>query len=139
MHTLTKWCPYDTRNRLSHYAPHSHHKGDCQSFANPEWMPAADIAENDSEYVIEVELPGFKRSEVAVTLENRVLTITGERRFAEKEMKIHRSERSYGKFMRSFAVPEATEKIDAELRDGLLILRIVKSEQAKPKRIAVTG
>ena len=65
----------------------------------------ADITEDDKEYLIKAELPEMRKEDVKVTVENGVLTISGERKF-EKEEKYHRVERGYGTFMRSFALPD---------------------------------
>ena len=71
-----------------------------------QWAPLVDIAEDDKEYLIKVELPEVKKEDVKVTVENGVLTITGERKFEkeEKGKKYHRVERAYGSFMRSFTL-----------------------------------
>ena len=71
------------------------------------WMPLVDIAEDDKEDLITAELPEVKKEDVKVTMENGVLTITGERKFEkeEKDKRYHRVERSYGSFARSFTLP----------------------------------
>jgi HSP20 family protein len=105
------------------------------------WMPLVDIAEDGSEYLITSELPEVKKEDVKVTVENGVLTITGERKFEneEKGKKYHRVERSYGSFARSFVLPDDGDpaQIAAEFKDGLLKVRLAKSEKAKPKQIEV--
>ena len=106
-----------------------------------EWMPLVDIAEDDKEYVITAELPEVKKEDVKVTMENGVLTITGERKFEKEEnnKRWHRVERSYGSFARSFALPDDgdTAKVNAEIKDGMLKVRVAKSEAARPKQIEV--
>jgi HSP20 family protein len=105
------------------------------------WNPLVDIAEDDKEYMIKAELPGVKKEDVKVTVEGGVLSITGERREEkeEKTRKYHRVERSYGSFNRSFTLPEgcAWEKVNAEFKDGVLQVRLPKSETVKPKAIEV--
>jgi HSP20 family protein len=105
------------------------------------WMPLVDIAEDGSEYLITSELPEVKKEDVKVTVENGVLTITGERKFEneEKGKKYHRVERSYGSVTRSFVLPDDGDpsQIAAEFKDGLLKVRLAKSEKAKPKQIEV--
>jgi HSP20 family protein len=105
------------------------------------WMPLVDIAEDGSEYLITSELPEVKKEDVKVTVENGVLTITGERKFEneEKGKKYHRVERSYGSFARSFVLPDDGDpaQIAAEFKDGLLKVRLAKSEKANPKQIEV--
>ena len=122
----------------------SRRSGDGQnsrSSSSVAWMPLVDIAEDDSEYLITSELPEVKKEDVKVTVENGVLTITGERKFEneEKGKKYHRVERSYGSFTRSFVLPDDGDpaQIAAEFKDGLLKVRLAKSEKAKPKQIEV--
>lgn len=87
-----------------------------------QWYPAADVFEDDKGYVVKVELPDMKRDDVKVTVESGSLRIQGERK-AEKEEKgkhYRRLERSYGRFERTFSLPEETEatKISSEFKDG---------------------
>jgi HSP20 family protein len=106
-----------------------------------DWTPLVDISETDSEYSIKAELPEIKKEDVKVTVEDGVLTIQGERRQEkeEKGKKLHRIERAYGSFMRSFTVPDYVDdsKVSAEFKDGVLTLHLPKSERAKPKAIEV--
>ena len=112
-----------------------------ESLATTEWSPAVDITEDEKSYVIKAELPEVKKEDVRVTLENGVLTLTGERKFEkeEKGRKYHRIERAYGTFSRSFALPENVDasKVNAAYKDGMLTVTVAKSEQAKPKQIEV--
>lgn len=106
-----------------------------------EWSPAVDIKETDKEYLVTAELPGLSREDVKVTLEDSVLTIEGERR-QEKELKderIHRVERFYGGFCRSFTLPEdaKAEGIRAETRDGLLSVHVPKIQIEKAKAVQI--
>jgi HSP20 family protein len=105
------------------------------------WAPACDVFETDHEIVIKAELPGLKRENVKVSVENNVLTIQGERRFEEetKQENYHRLERSYGEFIRSFALPNYvdTAKIGAEFKDGILNVTLPKRAEAKPKHVEV--
>jgi HSP20 family protein len=106
------------------------------------WAPAVDIYEtNDREFVIKAELPDMKREQINVTFENSVLTLSGERKseFADNAGSIHRSERVYGAFSRSFTLPATVDgnRISASYKDGVLTVRIPQREDAKPKQIAV--
>ena len=106
------------------------------------WSPAVDIVETDHEIVLEAELPGVIRDAVHVEVADGILHLRGERKF-EKEVKeenCHRVERSYGAFHRSFTLPETVDpdKVAAELKNGVLEVRLGKREQAKPKQIQVT-
>lgn len=105
------------------------------------WVPACDIYETAREIMVKAELPGLKKEEVLVSIENNVLTIHGERKFEEevKRENFHRVERTYGEFLRSFTLPAFidTTKILAEFKDGLLMITLPKREEAKPKQIEV--
>jgi HSP20 family protein len=104
--------------------------------------PVADIAENEDSYTVTAELPGLKKDDIKVTLQNNVLMISGERKKVseKKSQTFHRIERSYGSFSRTFDLPTAvnTGKIKADYRDGVLVIELPKMEQAKPKVIPVS-
>ena len=106
-----------------------------------QWAPSVDIIEDDKEYLVKADLPEVKKEDVKVTVENGVLTITGERKFEkeEKDKKYHRIERSYGNFFRSFTLPDAADgsKVNAEFKDGVLKVHLPKSEKTKPKAVEV--
>jgi HSP20 family protein len=106
-----------------------------------EWSPPVDISEDDKEYVVKAELPEVKKEEVKVTVQDNVLSISGERKkeTEEKGKRFHRIEREYGSFMRSFALPDDADgsKVNAEYKDGILKVHLPKSEKAKPKSIDV--
>ncbi len=105
------------------------------------WAPAVDVYENDKAYIVEVDLPGLKKEDVKVTLQNNVLTIQGERRLTreEKGVDYHRQERFYGKFLRSFTLPETVDadKVSAEFKDGVLRLTLPKREPSAGRVIEV--
>ena len=105
------------------------------------WTPACDIYETDKAIVLKVELPGIKKEDVSVSIENNLLTIHGERKFQEetKRENYFRVERNYGEFFRSFTLPNYIEpaKILAEFKEGLLVLNLPKREEAKPKQIEI--
>jgi HSP20 family protein len=105
------------------------------------WMPPVDVAEEENEYIVKVELPGVNKDDVKITLESNILTIRGEKK-DEKEIKeknYHRMERNYGSFQRSFTLPTTvkTDKIDASYKDGILVVTLPKAEESKPKQIEV--
>lgn len=105
------------------------------------WAPVADISETDGEYLIKAELPEVKKEDVKITLDHGVITISGERRH-EKEKKDEneiRIESFYGSFSRSFALPENVDAkgIRAETKDGVLRVRIPKTEAAQAKPISI--
>ena len=105
------------------------------------WSPAIDISETPDAYLVAAELPGVEKQDVHVTvLENR-LFIKGEKKQETREEKqnVHRVERAYGAFSRSFDLPRAVEaeKITAAYKDGVLRVSVPKAEEAKPKQIEV--
>jgi len=116
-------------------------KGWGENLASSDWNPAVDIRETDEDYQIDVELPGVQPSDVKVTFKDGVLAVTGERKY-EKEVKgkVHRVERQYGQFTRTFRLPENADenRIAANAKDGVLQLRISKRAEVKPRAIEVT-
>jgi len=105
------------------------------------WSPAVDISENDDNFIVNMELPGVPKDNVKITIEANVLTVSGEKKeeHEEKKTNVHRIERSYGYFSRSFTLPAnvKNDKIDALYHDGILSITLPKAEEAKPKAIEV--
>lgn len=103
--------------------------------------PKVDIEENEKEYTIQVELPGVKKSDVKINLKENILTIEGEKKSEQKSKSdnYHCSERIFGKFKRSFELPEIVnqESVGAEFKVGVLQVSIPKSKETKPKQIEV--
>ncbi len=106
------------------------------------WRPAVDIFENDSrEIVLKAEVPGLKREDIDLTVENNTLTIRGERR-READIaddRYHRIERQYGPFSRSFTLPATVDAtgVRAEYRDGMLTVTLPVREDARARQIQV--
>jgi len=109
--------------------------------ANRPWSPAVDIYETENELVLKADLPDVDRKDIDVRVENQTLTISGERKFEQEHSGkgYHRIERSYGKFDRSFAVPNTfdTEHIAAAFKNGVLSVTLPKKEAAKPRQVKV--
>ena len=108
------------------------------------FLPAVDIrTAADHSLIIEVDLPGVAKDAVTVHIENRTLTIKGERKreavAEEKADRVQRSERLFGTFVRAFALPETadTNKVTAEYKEGVLTLSIPRAEETKPRSIEV--
>jgi HSP20 family protein len=105
------------------------------------WAPPVDIYETDEALILKAELPGVSKDEVSVEVHQNTLILRGQRKHeAEvKEEHYHRMERAYGTFQRSFVLPTMVdqEKVQASYKDGVLELRLPKSEAAKPKRVAI--
>ena len=105
------------------------------------FLPAVDLVENDTQYTITVELPGARKDDVHVELREGMLVIHGEKK-SEREEKRDRGryiERSYGAFTRSFSLPPDAnaERLGASFKDGVLTVTIPRTEEAKPKQIAI--
>lgn len=107
----------------------------------PDWSPAVDIVETNNEYNIKAEIPGVKKEDVKVSVENGLLTIRGERKLEkeEKDKRYHRVERFYGTFTRSFSLPENVDetKVLAEFKDGMLNVHLPKSEKTKMRSVEI--
>ena len=148
MNMISKWNPFqelqEFENRLAGFFGHPpvRTNGDKkEALAVADWAPPVDITEDDKEYLVKAELPEVKKEDVNVTVENGVLSITGERKVEkeEKDRKYHRVERAYGRFERSFTLPEGADgtKITAEFKEGVLKVHLPKAEIAKPKATTV--
>jgi HSP20 family protein len=111
--------------------------GEREALSIADWTPSCNVSETAEEYRIEAELPGVKQEDLEVNVEDRVLTLRGERREEreQKGKKVHRVESSYGSFMRSFTLPNDADedKVSAEYKDGLLSLRIPRTAQQETK------
>jgi HSP20 family protein len=133
----------DMQNRFTSLFHRVPMRGDNEeeSVATAQWTPPVDIVEDDREYLIKADLPEIRKEDVRVTVQDGVLSISGERKFEteEKGRRFHRVERAFGSFNRTFVVPTDTdpEEVTAEFTDGLLQVHLPKSEQAKPRSIEV--
>jgi HSP20 family protein len=106
------------------------------------WAPRVDVLETDEAYQIAAELPGVRKEDVEITVENNVLSLKGDRKF-EKEVNkgsYHRIERLYGSFARSFTLPSrvAQDRVEAKFDNGVLMLTIPKVAEARPKKIEIS-
>ena len=154
MNTLVRWDPFkiqwnplkdrdELESRLATILGHraSTGNGGKEALTVAEWSPLVDIVESETEYLIKAELPEMRKEDVRLTVENEVLTMSGERKFEkeEKGRKHHRIERAYGSFARSFSLPEDADgsKVTADYKDGVLHVHLQKSEKAKPKSIEI--
>ena len=105
------------------------------------WTPRVDVNETDKEILLDVEVPGMDKKDVKVEVKDNTLHISGERKNERKTENAEscRIERHYGKFERSFSLPDTVDsnKITASYKDGILEIKLEKTEKAKPKEIAV--
>ena len=144
---LVKWRPrestlFDVRDEINRmfgsFLPDFPWRGDAWEGA---WVPKVDISETKGELVVAAELPGMKRDDVSIRIENNVLTLKGEKqREEEKEgTNYYRVERCCGSFTRSFALPSTVDanKVKAGFKDGVLTITLPKTEEAKGKEIPI--
>ena len=105
------------------------------------WSPALDLYQNNDNVVAVVELPGMRKEEIDISLQDGTLTVSGERKTeARTADKAERSERYVGTFRRSITLPTRvdSDKVSATYKDGILTITLPKSEEAKPKQIEVS-
>lgn len=107
----------------------------------PAWSPAADVRETEDSYLVEVDLPGVRRDDLAIDLTGGELAVTGELREVEQRGRLHRRTRRTGQFAYRVTLPHDvdTDSCEAGLTDGVLTIRVPKSETAKPHRITISG
>jgi HSP20 family protein len=107
------------------------------------WTPAMDLLETDDAFVIRADLPGLSESDVAVELEDNVLTVSGERKIEREDKRegFYRVERAHGAFSRSLTLPKGVdpEAVSAAFDRGVLEVRVPKPEQRKPRKIEISG
>ena len=128
-------------NRFLGEFPNRMGSGEIQSLTVADWSPEVDISEDDHGYVLKADLPEMKKEDVRVTVEDGILSVSGERK-SEKEdqkRKFHRVERSFGNFRRSFTLPDDADsmKVTAEFRDGVLKVHLPTTARPKSKAIEV--
>ena len=145
---LSRWNPMRELEAMQHrfenllgHSPLQLRENGEESLTASEWSPPVDIVEDDKEYVIKAELPDIHKEDVKVTVDENVITISGERRkeAEHKDEKVHRVESFYGQFSRSFRLPDDADidGIKAESRNGVLKVRVPKTPAAKPRTVEV--
>jgi HSP20 family protein len=144
--TLVNWSPFrefdDLFTRYNRLSGGRQLPGETKrEAAVADWRPAADISETGKEYLIKAELPAVKKEDVDVTVHDGVITIKGERRIekSDADEKQHRVESFYGSFSRSFSLPADVDEsgISAESKDGVLQVRLPKTEVKQPTPIDI--
>ena len=142
---VTKYDPFkdirksfDLLNAMMNTVPAQGEEGALMAF-----VPAVNSREDDDAYYVEVDLPGIKKEDIDINIEDNILTISGERKVKEEveEDDYYKVESKYGKFSRSFTLPEKVDEdnIKAESKDGVLevVIPKLKEEEKKPKKIEV--
>jgi len=143
---LVRWKPgtglpvdhYHAERMFDDFFGLSRRKMDLQNF---DWTPRVNVEEKDDRFEITMEVPGMKKEEIDIDVQDDVLTIRGEKRFEKEstDRNFHICERSYGTFQRAFTLPEnvRADDIEAEYKDGILRLALPRVEPQKPKEIKV--
>jgi len=148
MANITRWDPFNElsfHDRLNQLLNQPFFRGFGpsldQSLTAGNVVPAVNIYEDEHTINIEAELPGIEEKDIDISLENNVLTISGERKLENEEKKenFHRIERSYGRFTRSFTVPPGvdSDNVNAVFNNGVLKITLNKKEEARPKQIKI--
>ncbi len=141
----TRWDPFrdlmGIQNEMNRLFGRTYGSESGEFDARGAWAPAMDIYETPDRFAIVVELPGMNSGDVDITVEDGILSVSGERKFYSdvSEESFHRIERRYGSFQRRITLPQQADagKIDASMSNGTLKIEVAKAEQAKPKRIEV--
>ena len=133
-----------TQNRVTRFFggfPHRIGNDETPSLTVADWSPEVDISQDDRGYLLKADLPEMKKDDVRVTVEDGVLSVSGERKCEKEDQKrkFHRIERSFGNFRRSFTLPEDADstKVTAEFRDGVLKVQLPTTARPKSKAIEV--
>lgn len=145
--TLIRWEPFrELEDVFSRYGPFlgrlaAVRQGAAEDGEGTTWTPVANISETETEYLIKAELPEVRKEDVKVTVDENVISISGERRKEDehKDEKVHRIESFYGRFARSFRLPEDADvgAIRAESRNGVLKVHVPKMPAPKPRTVEV--
>lgn len=110
--------------------------------ATRRWIPAMDLVETTDDFVLKADLPGLREEDVAIEVEDNVLTISGERKSEHEDRKegYYRVERAYGRFSRSLTLPEGVdpESVTASFAHGVLEIHVPKPEAKKPRKVAIS-
>jgi HSP20 family protein len=140
--TIIRWSPFQELENMQKELMQL--LGDADLSLMPQssqWVPPVDILETDDALLVEAELPGINKKDVQLELREGVLTISGERKVesTHKEEKAHRSERAYGRFIRSFSLPVKidSERAEARMKNGVLEIRLPKLDSAKRREIVI--
>jgi len=144
---LVQWEPFEGMSRLHNRINDLFDERFGRARAVPgatagAWLPPVDILESKDAYLIRAELPGMKKEDFNLEVNDGTLTLSGERKAetANNGIEYHRSERIHGKFSRSFYLPQTVQRdgINATYHDGILEIHVPKIEEAKPRQISIS-
>jgi HSP20 family protein len=138
---LPAWSPFDRLSSLRDLLDSAFQLASSAPESTSGWVPALDVFEDEDKITVQVELAGMKKEDFDISLQDDMLTISGERKSEseKREGESFRSERSFGAFSRSITLPSPVkaEEVKATYEDGVLTVTLPKAEEAKPKKIQV--
>jgi HSP20 family protein len=149
MTTLSRWEPFrefstmqDRMNRMNRLFRESYSpEGPDEALTTTSFAPPVDIYEDEHTITLKLEVPGIDDKDIDVRIENNTLTVHGERKIEkeEKEENFLRVERQYGSFTRSFTLPSSVDsgQVSADYEKGVLMIKLAKKAEAKPKQIRI--
>jgi HSP20 family protein len=133
-----RWDPFRAMDALLRWDPFD---DGLRGFGRGDFMPRFELKETKEAYVVNADLPGVKEADLEVALNGNLLSVKGQREeeHHEEGESFYTSERSYGSFARTFTLPDSvdSEHVDANLKDGVLTVRVPKRPEAQPKRIPI--
>jgi HSP20 family protein len=143
MTNLTRYTPFGTfgslRREMDRLFDQLNEEGPAG--ASAVWAPRTDVSETEEAYVLHMDLPGLSKDALKIELHDGVLAISGERtsEHIEEGTKLHRVERTYGHFYRTFRLPQSGDpaKVKASLKEGVLTVDVPKREESKPRKIEI--
>jgi len=139
--TLMRWAPWQELESMNRQMSRLLDDGKAGFPGDGQWAPSVDIRETRDALLVQAELPGIDKKDVKVEVHDGVLTLSGERRYEKdvKEENVHRVERAYGSFSRSFSLPSKIdgEKVEAHMKDGVLEVRLPKRESVRPRAVEI--
>jgi HSP20 family protein len=144
--TITRWDPFREAVALQHRVNSLFRELNGNEAEEPvtaaSFVPPVDVYEDAKKMVLKLDVPGIDQKDLDIRVENRTLTVKGERKFEaeEKEQNFHRIERRYGTFFRAFTLPSTVdaESVSADYNAGVLRLELAKKPEAQPKQIKIT-
>jgi HSP20 family protein len=141
MKALRQWTPFKDFEDFFANMHWPRYESPMQTMIRSDWAPSVDISETDNEFLIKVEVPEIKKEDLHVDVNNGMLNISGERHHEMEDVKLHRTERFFGRFERSFRLPENVreDSIRAEQKNGMLYIHLGKTEiEPAPRKLEIT-
>jgi HSP20 family protein len=138
------WSPFVSLQReLDRWFDGAPRSPECESAGEATWAPPLEVREEANAYVVQAEVPGVRKEDLQLSFHDDVLTLSGERK-QEKEVKegeVYRTERGYGRFQRTVALPKPVDpaKVTAAYKDGVLTITLPKTDAAKPRTIDISA